>query len=276
MAPDEIEALVKTEQSARAFFKKLCWKNYRRFCPRCRSYNYYRTSERKMRCKRCGYTFHDFSGRWINKCKIGFRQWILVVELFVQDLPATQISSETGISYPTTMKALEILRISIIANSTDASDWMDYVYDQSDAPNNHDSKFKRMAVFGILEKDHKIKIDILNGLTLESLLKLNPKMIGKGAICFTGSCFPYKTLLFHDFKEIIPEEIWRRGVNNPVPDMVNSDFLRFAKSKIIKHRGISKEKLPQYLKEMEFRYNNSGKEIFGRLCRYLVGFIPVR
>lgn len=63
---------------------------------------------------------------------------------------------------------------------------------------------------------------------MESLIKLNPKMLGKSAICYTDECFPYKSLLFHDLKEI------------------------------------------------EFHYNYSGKEIFGRLCRYLVGFIPER
>lgn len=76
--------------------------------------------------------------------------------MFEQNLPALQISSKTGISYPTTMKALEILRMSIIANSGDATAWLNYIHDQSSAPAVNDSQSKKMAVFGILGKDHEM------------------------------------------------------------------------------------------------------------------------
>ncbi|MGD0275348.1 MAG: transposase [Syntrophales bacterium] len=60
------ETLVRTENTARLLFKKLCWKNYRHFCIRCRSYKIYRIVGKRFRFKRRRYTFHDFSGRWIN------------------------------------------------------------------------------------------------------------------------------------------------------------------------------------------------------------------
>lgn len=39
-------------------------------------------------------------------------------------------------------------------------------------------------------------------------------------------------------------------------------FWAFAKERLIKHHGISKEKFLYYIKEMEWRYNNREKDLF--------------
>ena len=48
----------------------------------------------------------------------------------------------------------------------------------------------------------------------------------------------------------------------------------YAKERLIKHHGVSKEKFPFYLKEMEFRYNNRNTTIFTQLVKYLVNLVP--
>jgi len=52
------------------------------------------------------------------------------------------------------------------------------------------------------------------------------------------------------------------------------DFWSYAKERLIKHHGVSKEKFPLYLKEMEFRYNNRNTRIFTQLAEYLVNLMP--
>jgi transposase len=51
-------------------------------------------------------------------------------------------------------------------------------------------------------------------------------------------------------------------------------FWSYAKERLIKHHGVSKEKFPLYLKEMEFRYNNRNTEIFYELAKYLANLVP--
>ncbi len=198
---------------------------------------------------------------------------MLVVDLFGQDLPARQISLKTGISYPTILKAIETLRMAIITNSADSSKWLDYIYFQSEVLEQAQSLPKQVDAFGIVKINREIKIHILKGLTLESLAKHHPKILGKSSIFYTNEFYPYETILFHDMKNdgIIPEKKDPEDVDQARKE---SEFWRFAKSKIIKHRGISKQKLPQYLKEIEFRFNCMGNDIFEPLCRYLVSFIP--
>jgi transposase len=51
-------------------------------------------------------------------------------------------------------------------------------------------------------------------------------------------------------------------------------FWSWAKERLIKHHGISKEKFPLYLKELEFRYNNRQNDIFDLISDFLTNFVP--
>lgn len=273
MEEKPFERLVKTEHSALAFLKKHCWENYRRYCARCRSYQFYRISGNRYRCKRCGYTFHDFSGRWISKCRIGPRNWLIIIRFFGKGVSASLISKRIAQSYPTVLKALEVLRLAIIANSSDAKTWLDYLYFR---PNEPDAKIKPQiagTVFGILEQMGKVRIDILEGFMLEVLRDLNPKMLRRSLIYYTEEYDPYDALVFHDHTNA---SLWNNSDDSNRVYKVNGGygFWSYVKSNISRYRGISKEKFPFYLKELEFRYNHRDRQIFELLCNYLVSFIP--
>jgi transposase len=46
-------------------------------------------------------------------------------------------------------------------------------------------------------------------------------------------------------------------------------FWGYAKERLIKHHGVSKERLSLYLKEMEFHNNNRDSSVFNLLVGYL-------
>ena len=116
------ENLARTENTARRFLASLCWKNYRRFCIRCNSYQIYRIAGKRFRCKRCKYTFHDFTGRWLNKLRISCQDWLWIIKFFELELSARKITQQIDLSYPTVLKAITLIRKAIVANSADASD----------------------------------------------------------------------------------------------------------------------------------------------------------
>lgn len=267
------EQLVKTEKTALAFFKRLCWKNYRRYCVRCHSLEFYRTAQNQMLCKRCGYTFHDFTGRWINKSRITYRQWLLLIKYFEGDFSTRQIAGKLSISYPTVLKATELLRLSIIANSVDSAKWLDYVYFRENEWFTKLKSSNKVTVFGIIEQGGKVNIDLLSDFDLQTLVSMDPKPLRKTNIFYTDQFGHYDTFVFNDFSDK------NFQADRPKPDHLHkinhqSEFWSFAKSRIVKHRGISPKKFPQYLKEIEFRYNHRNQEIFYLLCQYLVSFIP--
>ena len=51
-------------------------------------------------------------------------------------------------------------------------------------------------------------------------------------------------------------------------------FWSWAKERLFKHHGISPQKFPLYLKELEFRYNHREESIFERLVEFLSDFVP--
>ncbi|NLP05694.1 DDE transposase, partial [Candidatus Fermentibacteria bacterium] len=66
MRLEAYESLISSPASARKYLLGFCWKNHQRHCPRCRTRKLYRLADGRRRCSKCGFTFHDFSGRWIN------------------------------------------------------------------------------------------------------------------------------------------------------------------------------------------------------------------
>jgi len=54
----------------------------------------------------------------------------------------------------------------------------------------------------------------------------------------------------------------KRFVNGKVYINGIEGFWSFAKERLIKHHGISRQKFLFYIKEMELRYNNRGKDLF--------------
>jgi len=113
------ESHVRPENTARQHLSKLCWKNYRRFCIRCHSYQIYRIVEKRFRCKRYGYSFHDFTGQWLNQMRISCPQWLWLIKLFELELLARKIAEQIDLSYPTVLKALTVIRMASVANSPD-------------------------------------------------------------------------------------------------------------------------------------------------------------
>jgi transposase len=115
------ESLIKNESSACKYLQRLCWKNYRRFCIRCRGYKIYSLSDKRYRCKRCGYTFSDFSRRWINRLRIDKRDWLYLIKFFELEVSARRASKETKLSYPTVLNGYNLIRSAILAHHKDWS-----------------------------------------------------------------------------------------------------------------------------------------------------------
>ena len=274
------ETLIRTEKSARRFFVKLCWKKYRRFCSRCRSFEIYRIAGKRFRCKRCKFTFHDFTGRWINRVHISSRQWLWIIKLFELELSARKISQQVALSYPTVLKAVDTIRMAIVAHSVDSQELLGGEIELDEAYFGGRRKGKRgrgaankVPVFGILERDGIVRVEVVKDVSAQTLLDLTIKTVRRGSIVYTDKfrsydalmCCGYRHLKIDHHKRFSSGKVYINGLEG---------FWSYAKERLIKHHGVSKEKFPLYLKEMEFRYNNRNDTIFYLVAKYLVNLVP--
>jgi transposase len=271
------ESLCKTENKARLYFKKYCWKNSHIFCIACRSYKIYRIADKRYRCKRCGYKFHDFTDRWINKVKISYKKWLWIIKLFELEVSARKIAQQVQLSYPTVLKAVTIIRIALVATSKDAKDLFngEIELDESYFGGRRKGKrgrgaYNKVPVFGILERNGTVLVEVVKDVTAESLLSMTVKTVRRGSIVYTDKFRSYNALMFCGYRHLRVDHKKRFSTGKVYINGLEG-FWSYAKERIMKFHGVSN---PLYLKEMEFRYNNRNKNIFTSLVENLCNIVP--
>jgi len=272
---NSFEFLSRDESSIRQYLIKACWKNYVRFCIRCKSRKIYRVRRERYRCSQCGYEFSDFTGRWINKVKLPVRDWIRLVKLFEMEISARKACQQLGISYPTIHKAFHLIRQAITAHSGNGDSLLDGEVERKETyfKNQPEGLRARSAkagspVFGILETEGSVKVEPLQNLSAEAVLNLAMKTDGRGSIIYTDRWESYDALMFCGHKHF-PVNSRRRFNRSGVPINGMDGFWGYTKERMNKFHGVSEEKFPFYLKEMEFRYNHRHESIFNTLVQYL-------
>ena len=277
---NSFETLIKSENKARLYFVKSCWKNYRRFCIRCNGYKIYRIIGKRFRCKRCGYTFHDFTGRRINRLRIPYKKWLWIIKCFELELSARKIASQVRLSYPTVLKAVTLIRLAILSHRGDVPNLLtgEIELDETYFGGRRKGKrgrgaFNKVPVFGILERNGVVKVEAIKDVTAETLLNITVKMVRRGSIVYTDKFKSYDTLMFCGYKHLRIDHK-RRFTNGKVYINGLEGFWSYAKERLIKHHGVSKKRFPLYLKEMEFRYNNRSRNIFHLLVKNICDLVP--
>ena len=279
MIVEVFENIIFSEYKAKVFLKKYCWKKGHVYCIRCNSYRIYRTAEKRYRCKRCGYTFHDFTGRWINKLNISLKQWLWIIKFFELELPTNKIAEQVSLSYPTALKACNILRSAIATAGLPrelpgkAGESEVQEVDLSDGAAAELSGSAAVPVFGIAEKDSVVSITEIPGMTPEMLMELDIRKVRQGSIVYTDRYEDYDALIFCGYsrgedakkKRFTSGRVYISGI---------SGFWSWARERLVKFHGISKEYFPIYIKELELRYNNRDTQLFETLVKNVCQLVP--
>ncbi len=273
--------LVSNEKKAYRYLSKKCLKNGHRICPRCGSRKHYKLRDGRRRCARCRYTFHDFSGRWINHGRLSCIQWLSIVKLFELEVSTRKIASQVGIAYNTAYRAVQTIRYAILAHSEEDGFTLlggEVELDESYFGGRRKGKRGRGAsgkvpVFGILERNGKVKVSVVKDVTARTLLDLTMKTVRRGSIVYTDRFRSYDSLMFCGYRHLKVDH-GMRFVSGKVYINGLEGFWSWAKERLIKHHGISKETFPLYLKELEFRYNHRHTDIFDKLTDFLCDLVP--
>jgi len=276
------EFISKSENKARLFLRKFCWQKRHVFCTTCRSHKIYRIAGKKYRCKRCGYTFHDFTGRWINNVKISYKTWLWIIKLFELEVSANKITEQLNLSYPTVLKALDMIRYSIIMSNEDRDEFLSGEIELDESYFGGKQKGKRgrgasgkLPVFGILERKGVVKVEIVKDVSAESLMNMTVKMVRRGSIVYTDKFKSYDSLMFCGYRHLRVDHK-KRFSSGKVYINGLEGFWSYAKQRLAKFHGVSKIKFPLYLKEMEFRYNNRNNDLFILITKNLCHLVQNR
>ncbi len=276
------ERLVKTENAARKYLLGFCFENHQRFCPRCKGKKLYRLADDRRRCSSCRYTFHDFSGRWINQGNLTAGQWLRLIKLFELELSVRKIAQQLRLSYNAAYKAINTIRAAILAHSTDGDVFLrgEVEVDESYFGGKRKGKRGRGAagkvpVFGILEREGRVFVEVLPSTRAKDVLALTVKKVRRGSIVYTDKYRSYDALMFCGYRHLRVDhgKYFSRGrvyINGL------EGFWSYAKERIMKYHGVSPQRFPYYLKELEFRYNHRKEDLFPLITKYLCNLVPKR
>lgn len=253
----DFERIMKTEKSVRRYLVHRCRRSGKLRCPQCGNDKLYRIEKgKRLRCARCRYTFHLLTGRWLNRVKINVHDWMWIVKLFELEASASVIAGETGVSYPTVLKTVDTIRMSIAGRNGPPP------YGDNGAV------FEGVPLFGIFYDSNKA----MRLAPLPPDVVLYATRIERSWLILTGRNLAYSSLLVGDRTVGIVDHGRRFPRCRVYCDC--DGFWPFAKERLAKHHGVSYDKLTLYLKESEFRWINRGARIFEALIEKLCCFIP--
>jgi transposase len=268
-----LESLFRSERRSFLHLVNEAWRQNRRFCVRCRSAKIYRLADKRYRCARCGYTFHDFTRRWIGELNLTARQWLWIVKLFELEIPPSQLAKEVGISYPTALKAIYLIRRAIAQASEDEMPSSA----KSDTGDLAQQKGERAAegrgrAFGLQERAGRIEITVIEDLSADSVLREQPKFAKQGPIIFTGPFREYDGLILWRFR--LPTGITKRLPGGKLTIDGLDSFWNYARPRLGKFHRTSDQDLYYFLKELAFRYQHRDKEMFDELVSLMTQLMP--
>jgi transposase len=267
-----LESLFRSERRSHLFLVNEAWRQNRRFCVRCRSSKIYRLADKRYRCARCGYTFHDFTRRWIGELNLTARQWLWIVKLFELEIPPSPMAKEVGISYPTALKAIYLIRRAIAQGNGDGERAID---SRAGIPAENDAERPADAsgrAFGLLERKGRISIHLIDDVSAETLLQEQPKFIKQGPIIFTGPFRDYDGVILWRFR--LPAGVAKRLPKGKSPLDGLDNFWSFARPRLSKFHRTSDQDLYYFLKELAFRYQHRNQELFASLVSLMTELMP--
>lgn len=262
MFKDALSELFRSEEASKSYLVKSC-RIHGCGCPRCTTIKRcYKLADGRQRCPRCEYTFHDFTGRWINNGGLTCRQWLLLTNLFVQNFSLKAMCHWVGIAYNTAYKAVTTIRQSIAAQSNDilpllcnSAAWSEgpLVFERHDNGRLHftfQPEIKPCDVMNLPVRKHLWR----------NLIFCDPYDEAGGYIfCFDGSFRNHCNL--------------GRGDIGPLTDAGHLMW-QTIREHMNRFQGVTPKRFPLYLKEFEFRQSNAPDDWFPLVIQSLCAWEP--
>lgn len=284
MRVQEFEKLIRNEERARGVLLRVRWKaRGSKRCLKCDSPLLYRLKEGRYRCGRCGYTFGDFTGTWFGESRMKISNWLWVIKLFELEVTAFQAPVQTGLSYPTVLRAFTAIRRTVLAQEEPELLRQEVLRQEVEADESYfggrrkgrrgRGAFGKIPVFGILERKGKVSVSVVPNVSTRTLMDQTVKLVKRGSLVYTDKYRSYDALTFYGYQNLKVDHALRFSSGRVHINGLEG-FWSYAKGKLLKHHGVSPHRFPLHRYEMQFRYNNRRKDLFDLLLKALLNPVP--
>jgi transposase len=280
MKQNSYNYITKSESSARKYVLGFCYRNSQRTCPRCRHRKFYRMSDGRRRCSRCRYTYHDFSGRWIDTGNISCIQWLRIIKSFEEELSTRETATRLGVSYDTAYKAVTTIRLAILDHAGgmrgiirgETGGGLNPLWARERGMGGQRT-YAEVMVFGIRQRQERVSVQFLPDLRPGVVMDLDVRKAHWRNIVYTDMYDDFDCLLFCSGRQA---RVRSHTPSSEEPVYVNGTggFWSYIKGHVVRYRRVSPYRFPLYLSEFEFRYNHRKEDTFPLMVKFMCDFRP--
>ena len=196
-----------------------------------------------------------------------------IVYYFSHDLTATTTAKLTSVSTRTVNKIYQYIRNNIaeykIKNKCKITDLSKQEYYIGLKQGSKKSTSNQSMIFGIFILNNSIKTLVLDGDILEKVFNvfaINSKILTvKNGKNITKNTKNYYGIVDLDYKNIFENN----NISHKVKEKSIKSFLGYARSRLMKLKGVTNKAFNLHLYETEFRFNKSEDEVYALLIKML-------
>jgi transposase len=242
-------------------------------CPYCESNRIGRVRRGKYKCYGCRKEWGPRRGSILEGLRVPLVRVLIAIKLFELDTSVREAAHQLGLSYNTVYDLFDLFRQSIVSMDRDTSFTLSGEIEMDESYFGGRRKGYRgrgaagkIPVFGILERGGKVRVEVVQNVTGETLLTMAIKKVKRGSLIYTDKFRSYNGLISYGFRHLRIDH-GKRFVNGKVYINGIEGFWSFAKERLMKYHGVNPHKFPLYLKELEFRYNHRHHDIYDDLVK---------
>jgi transposase len=261
----ELVLIASSEQKAEQFLRQKGILKTFSSCPFCGDKSIGKIRRNFLKCYGCKKEWSPRKDSILEDIKVPFSKFVLAIKLFILEVPVNKAYKELGIAYNTAHKIYKRIRECIYKFTSEDDELLGGEVEMDESYFGGKRKGKRgrgsqgkIPVFGILERQGKVKVEVVKDVSAESILRSAIKKVKRGSIIYTDRFRSYDGLVMYGFRhERIDHS--KRFANGRVYINGIEGFWGYAKERLLRFHGVSRENFAYYLKELEFRYNNREK-----------------
>jgi transposase-like protein len=214
--------------------------------------------------------------KYVNRSRISEAKFRQIILLFSEDLSATQISHLTKLSRQTINKYLTAIRLRIVELSTLQSAPLvgqievDESYFGARRVRGKRGRGARgkTIVFGLLKRGDKVYTEIVSNCSATTLQSIIRGRASIGSVIHSDGWRGYNGLVDFGYKKHFrvyhSKNEFARG-NSHINGI--ESFWGYAKTRLVKFKGMNKNMFNLHLKECEFRFNNRKQNLYKILLK---------
>lgn len=225
-------------------------------CPACGSTDIRQIRRNQCRCRECRHEWGIRKDTLLEGTRISFLTFIRLVRLFADDIPANEAAHRLCIAYNTVDNIYGRIRNAVLDTGTGVS----VIAGGTDTGGKNNPS--ELVAFGIRLDNGRVTIRPVNSPSPDIITSLPLPAMKRGNIHFIDAYGKE----FQGFISYTPDrngqEIVRLRARRDLPWSPLHEFWNFAGTAWTSHRGLDRERIPQFVQELAFRYNHRDTDIF--------------